>query len=109
MGFTWFFPRRRPRSLKTTTEERRRSLFKVPVFQADLNFDATFDLTGVPAAAPLGAELDWNRAEFVVGRERCRGALSDGTLTAGGKTATLAPATVAQNLSSVRICRSKQD
>ena len=35
--------------LKTSTEERRRSLFKVPVFQADIAFDAVFDLTGVPA------------------------------------------------------------
>jgi inner membrane protein len=74
-------------------------LFKVPVFQADLNFSASFDLTGVPAAAPQNAELDWNHAEFIVGVTDARGALSDGTLTAGGKTTTLAPAMITQNLS----------
>ena len=53
--------------LKTATEERRRSLFKVPVFRADLAFDATFDLTTEPSAIPPGVELDWERGEFVVG------------------------------------------
>src|SRR5216684_1662253 len=42
--------------LKTATEERRRSLFKVPVFHADVRLDAEFDLTNRPA--PPGAELD---------------------------------------------------
>jgi inner membrane protein len=84
--------------LKTVTEERRRSLFKVPVFQADLRLDAAFDLTGVPAAAPQGAELDWSRAEIVVGVSHARGALADATLTADGKTTALLPATSAPEI-----------
>jgi len=52
--------------VKTRAEEKRRSLFKVPVFQADLNFEAAFDLNGVPAAAPQGAVLDWSHAEFII-------------------------------------------
>jgi inner membrane protein len=84
--------------LKTATEERHRSLFKVPVFQADLKFDASFDLTGVPSSAPQGAELDWSHAEIVVGVSDARGALADATLTAEGKTATLVPAGVSPNL-----------
>ena len=79
------FPAQASAVLKTATEERRRSLFKVPVFQADLKLDATFDLTGVPAAAPQGAELDWSRAEIVVGVSDARGALADATLTTDGK------------------------
>jgi len=43
------FPAQASAVLKTKTEQRRLSLFKVPVFQADLNLDATFDLRGVPA------------------------------------------------------------
>ena len=98
-GMYIVFPVHASADVKTSTEERRRSLFKVPVFQADLKFDAAFDLTGVPAAAPQGAELDWSRAEIVVGVSDARGALADAFLTAAGKTVTLAPAEVAQDIS----------
>ncbi len=86
------FPARASATIKTATEERRRSLFKVPVFQADLKLEAAFDLTGVPATAPQGAELDWNRAEIIVGVSDARGALADAILTTDGKTSTLVPA-----------------
>jgi inner membrane protein len=70
----------------------------VPVFQADLKLDANFDLSGVPAAAPQGAELDWSRAEIVVGVSDPRGALADATLTTDAKTLTLVPAEIAENI-----------
>jgi inner membrane protein len=92
------FPAQASAVVKTTTEERRRSLFKVPVFQADVKLDATFDLTGVPGAAPHGAQLDWSRAEIVVGVSDARGALADATLTADGKAFTLAPAAIAPDM-----------
>ena len=91
LGVYVVFPAKGDASLKVRTEERRRSLFKVPVYQAELKFDATFDLTGVPSAAPAGAELDWTRARIVIGVSDARGALADGTLTANGKTSTFAP------------------
>src|ERR1700686_999538 len=53
------FPTKGDATVKVRTEERRRSLFKVPVYQAELKFDATFDLTGVPSAVPEGAAFDW--------------------------------------------------
>jgi len=92
------FPKRASAALKIATEERRRSLFKVPVFQADLKLDGTFDLTGVPTAAPQNAEFDWKRAEVVVGVSDARGALADAILTTDGKTTTLVPAEIAQNI-----------
>jgi inner membrane protein len=98
-GMYLVFPARASAVVKTLTEQRRRSLFKVPVFQADLKLDATFDLTGVPAAAPQGAELDWSRAEIVVGVSDARGALADAMLTTNGRTSTLAPAEIAQEIS----------
>jgi inner membrane protein len=98
-GMYLVFPVQASAILKTVTEERHRSLFKVPVFQADLKLDATFDLTGVPVAAPQGAELDWSRAEIVVGVSDARGALADALLTADGSTSTLVPAGVAQDIS----------
>ena len=93
------FPSQASATLKTRTEERRRSLFKVPVFEADLKFDAAFDLAGTPDAAPQNAILDWSRAEFIVGVTDARGARSDGILISSGKSFTLAPAAVAQTLS----------
>jgi inner membrane protein len=97
-GMYLVFPERASAVLKTTTEERHRSLFKVPVFKAELKLDAAFDLTGVPAAAPPGAELDWSRAEIVVGVSDARGALADALLTADGKTVALVPAETAQDI-----------
>ena len=98
-GMYLVFPAHATAAVKTATEERHRSLFKVPVFQADLKLDAAFDLTGVPAAAPPGAQLDWSHAEIVVGVSDARGALADATLTADGKTTTLVPAEVSQDMS----------
>jgi inner membrane protein len=98
-GMYLVFPARASATIKTATEERHRSLFKVPVFQADLKLDAAFDLTGVPATAPQGAELEWSRAQIIVGVSDARGAMADAILTADGKTSTLFPAENATNLS----------
>lgn len=91
------FPAQASATVKTTTEERRRSLFRVPVFRADLKLDSTFDLAGVPAALPNGS-LDWSRAEILVGVSDPRGAQADAILTAAGGTFTLTPAESAQNM-----------
>lgn len=85
------FPAEGDAVVKVRTEERRRSLFRVPVFESDLQFDATFDLAGVPSAAPVNATLDWSRATMVVGVSNAHAALADGTLTADGKTTTFIP------------------
>ena len=90
-GIYIVFPVQGDAAVKVRTEQRRRSLFKVPVFDADLQFDAAFDLAGVPSAAPADAVLDWSRAEIVVGVSNAHGALADGTLSANGKTITFMP------------------
>jgi inner membrane protein len=97
-GVYLVFPNRGSATVKTATEERRRSLFKVPVFQADLTFDASFDVPLAPALVPAGAVLDWANAEIVTGVTDPRGALADGLLTVGGKTSTLLPAATAPEL-----------
>lgn len=89
------FPTTGSAVVKTRTAERRRSLFRVPVFQADLSFDATFDLNRTPSALSPGVELDWDRAELVVGVSDTRGAMEDATFHVNGKNLVLAPA---QNL-----------
>jgi inner membrane protein len=74
------------------SEVRRRSLFKVPVYEADVAFKAHFDLAGVADQAPPGAVLDWNRAEIVVAASDARGARADVLLTAAGRPLAVAPA-----------------
>jgi len=91
-GLYVVFPTKAEAAVKVHTQERNRSLFKVPVYEAELKFDAAFDLTNSPSALPAGAELDWTQAEIVIGVSDARGALADGTLTAKGKTSTFVPA-----------------
>ncbi|HEY1463343.1 MAG TPA: cell envelope integrity protein CreD [Terriglobales bacterium] len=98
-GVYFVFPAKASADFHVATEERRRSLFKVPVFQADSKFDASFDLASVPSSAPAGAIFDWSRAEIVVGVSDARGALADATITADGKTFTLGPSAISQNMS----------
>jgi inner membrane protein len=92
VGVYVVFPIHGDAAVKVRTEERHRSLFKVPVFQAELNFDADFDLSGVPSWAPTDAVLDWSRSGIMVGVSNAHGALADGTLTVNGKTVTFVPA-----------------
>lgn len=92
------FPAEGTALLKTSTEERHRSLFRVPVFKSEVKLDARFDLTGVPSAAPQGAVLDWSRAEIVVGVTDARGALADALLTIDRKTKTMVPALTSEHI-----------
>ena len=69
----------------------------MPVYRSDIAFKASFDLTGVPVNAPDNAILDWSRAEFLVGATDARGAQSDISLTADGRSATLTPANTLQS------------
>ncbi len=81
-------------SAAVDSEVRQRSLFKVPVFRAVMDFKASFDLTGVAAQAPQGAILDWSRAELLVGASDARGAQADIVFTAAGERRLAAPASV---------------
>ncbi len=97
-GLYLVFPMIAAANITTSTEERHRSLFRVPVFQANLKLDATFDLADVPNAAPPNAELDWSRAEIIVGASDARGALADASLAINEQTVSLAPSGLAPDL-----------
>lgn len=98
-GSYLIFPAQANASLRTSTEERHRSLFKVPVFRSELKLNAQFDLAAVPSAPPQGATLDWSHAEIVVGVTDPRGALADALLTANGKTTAMVPAESSERIS----------
>ena len=92
LGTYVVFPAKGNANVTVRTQERRRSLFRVPVYEAALKFEAAFDLTSVPTQAPSGAQLDWSRAAIFIGVSDARGALGDGTLTVDAKTKVFAPA-----------------
>ncbi len=98
-GVWHIFPTRGRVQAATVSEVRSRSLFKVPVYTADLTYSATFDLSNAGAEAPRGAVLDWSRAEIVLGASDARGAKSDIGLTLGGQTVALTPSTVEPTIS----------
>jgi inner membrane protein len=85
------FPTRGEAKARIHAEERHRSLFRVPVYQVDLQFDATFGDTVTSAGIPDGAVRDWTHATIMVAVSNPRAALSDGTITINGKTSTLLP------------------
>ena len=89
----WFvFPETGEITIGSESEVRRRSLFRVPVYQADVAYSAVFDLADAGREAPAGAQLDWSRAELMVGASDARGARSDLTARIGDREATsLAP------------------
>jgi inner membrane protein len=97
-GVYLVFPSTAQAHVKLLTEERRRSLFRVPVFRAEAQMDASFDLNGVPRELPRGAELEWDRAELVVGVSDLRGALEDATLVSDAGRSTLATASASRTL-----------
>lgn len=77
------------------SEVRSRSLFRVPVYTSDLNFNAHFDLSQVAPPAP-DAILQWDRAQLLSGASDSRGARHDITAIINGKAATLAPSALGQ-------------
>lgn len=86
------FPDDGSATVRTRSDIRRRSLFDVPIYEADLSFRGRFDLTGSPENAPANATFDWSRAEFLIGVSDPRGAKSDVVLSAAGRRLPLAPA-----------------
>lgn len=98
-GVWHIFPTRGRVEAATESEVRSRSLFKVPVYTADLTYSASFDLAAAGAEAPRGAVLDWSRAEIVLGASDARGAKSDLTLTLAGQTLALTPSNVEPTVS----------
>lgn len=88
----WYiFPTRGKVDVSTDSEVRKRSLFRVTVYEAKVGYSARFDLTKAGADLPQGATLDWSRAELLLGASDARGARADLNLTLSGRTVALTP------------------
>ncbi|HYE44770.1 MAG TPA: cell envelope integrity protein CreD [Caulobacter sp.] len=97
-GVYLIFPTTGEATADTRSEVRQRSLFKVPVWQADLKLTSGFDLSQATALGPGNAQYDWDRAEFLVGVTDPRGARSDAVLVVGERRIPLAPAVLAEQV-----------
>lgn len=98
-GVYVLFPARARAAVQAASQVRTRSLFHVPVYRADLDLEASFDLAGASAGAPSGAVFDWSRAQLVVGASDFRGAQADAAITVAGKPLQLSPSTLISDVS----------
>lgn len=79
--------------LTSTTEQRARGIFEVPVFKADTRITARFDFEAAEKAALPGETIRWNEAELRVtlrSNKALRGAVE---LTADGRAIQMEPMT----------------
>lgn len=76
----------------------RGSLFKVRTYRAGVKFDAGFDLTGEPSAAPEGAVVDWKRTALLIGVTDPRGAQMAQVRVNGGEPQKLEPGSAFQEI-----------
>jgi len=94
-GVWHIFPTQGRVEVTSESELRRRSLFRVPVYQAQVRYSASFDLEQAGEDAPRGVVLDWGRAELLVGASDARGAQSDiGLAIAGRPSVSLTPSLI---------------
>ncbi|WP_312595226.1 cell envelope integrity protein CreD [Brevundimonas sp.] len=98
-GVWYVFPTQGRIDVDTDSEVRKRSLFRVAVYEAQVAYSAQFDLTRAGSEAPSGTVLDWSRAEIVVGASDARGARSDIALKIGDRAVVLTPSTLESTVS----------
>lgn len=76
-----------------TVEERKRGIYLVPVFEADLQMEAVFDPQALRDALPYDAVPVWSDARIYSGVSDTRGLRGDVVLSADGQRLTVEPAT----------------
>lgn len=74
-------------------EERSRGIHDIPVYEADLQFDAVFDPANLRRALPSDAEPIWSDARVYMGVSDTRGIRDVARLTVNGKAVKLEPMT----------------
>lgn len=93
VGRIVLYPETGTANAKLTTELRKRGLHDVPTYMADVDFNATFDMSRLLAELPTGARLRWDAARIYLSTGDLRGA-KDARLTIGGRSLEMAPVEV---------------
>ena len=78
-------------TLETRAQERRRGIFLVPVYSADLEIDFDFSLTGLSGALEDGEEILWDRSFLNVSLRSNKALRGPATLTVDGDARPLEP------------------
>lgn len=98
--------------VETKAEQRHRSLFRVPVYQSKINFNAKFEISNQTKTA-LGPYLDWDKAQIAIGVTDVRGGSSEPVLNMMGKTFSFVPsslnADIAKTASSISLLSAALD
>lgn len=72
-------------------QEKKRGIHTIPVFEADLEFDAVFDPAALRGAIPLNAEAIWDDARLFLGVSDTRGIKEAIDVTANGRAISIEP------------------
>ncbi len=75
-----------------TVTEKRRSIHSIPVFEADMSFEAVFDPSELRGAVPADAQAIWADARLYVGVSDTRGIKDQIRVTANGAAIRMDPA-----------------
>lgn len=75
-----------------SVEERQRGIHTIPVFDAEIDFTATFDPGALRAAIPQNATAIWNDARLYTGVSDTRGIKDVINVTANGRPVSMEPA-----------------
>jgi inner membrane protein len=94
------FPKTGAATANLTTGVKQRGLFKAVTWTSQLSMKSSFDLATAGSAAPNGANLDWAKAEILVGASDARGAHTNIDLVTGASTIQMTPAS---SLSSIEL------
>ena len=87
----YVMPQRYDTTLATVTEERKRGLFKVPVYTADLQIDFDYDLSELTDALTDGEEILWDNAHLLVSLTSNKALRGAATLQVDGRDTPLEP------------------
>lgn len=87
----YILPSRYDAALETKADQRRRGIFQVPVYTADLGIDFDFDLSALGDALRHGEEILWNSSFLQVSLTSNKALRGAAALTVDGKAAALEP------------------
>lgn len=93
-GGTWlFFPEEGKALSRLDTDLRQKGIYQSTIYEAQLDFNASFEGVSEPERMPAGAKIDWDDAVVLVAASDLRGARSDVLVSiAGGPQTAAKPA-----------------
>lgn len=92
-GVGYFLPKRLAIRTELTTERRQRGLFEVPVYVAAMHLSGAFEKPDLASWGVAPEDIDWPRAELLIGLTEPRSLRADAALAWAGQPLALKPST----------------